>query len=937
MNKNTILIVEDDLGLMELISEKIQECGYETHAVSSAGQAFSWLKDHSPLFMLLDYSLPDMNGKEFLTHLNSAGISVPPFVIATGQGDERVAVDLMKLGAKDYIIKDSHFLEMIPVVVGKISNEIENEQKLRLTESALDESNQFNKQIIESAQEGIVVYDKNLKYVIWNPFMEQLTGMPAQNVIGNFSFELFPFLIDSGTIKNLERAIQFEEINEIDLAFNIPISGKSGWLADKTAPFYNNKGEVIGAISTVHDISERKEAEKALAESETKYRELVDNSPDAIAIYTEGIVVFVNNECLRLMAAKSANELLGKNVIEFVHPEYRSFVIERMTTAVIEGKSLPLAEEKFIRMDGTSCDVNVKAIPIRFNNKPSVQLIVRDITENKLVERALSESEELYRSLVFRIPDGVYKSTREGKFVDVNPALIKMLGYDSKEELMEVDIKTQLYFDLTDRESLVLKENNEEIGIFRLRKKDGTAIWIEDHGWYNIDVNGEVLTHEGVLRDITERKMAEFELDKSQKEFKELFDNAPVGYHEIDSEGRIVLINQTELNMLGYSLNELIGRFVWEISASESESIKAVKAKLKGRNISSSSFSRDFRRKDGSVFPVLVQDKIRYDIEGNISGVRSTVQDYTELKNAEKLLLDSQERYRLALQATRDGLWERNLVTNQSIYSARWCEIIGYSDDDPELPHTFQSWAERIHPDDYERVINALNIYIEKGTRYDVEYRHLHKSGEYRWQNSMGTSVLDEDGKPVKIVGCISDINERKNAEEALRTSEDKYRTMIENSNDLIWTLDKKGNFVFMNEVALKRTELKLNDLIGKSFSQLIISEDLPLIIDVFNRSILGELCNYELRLKKPDNSILTLSVNTSPIYNSGRIEGIVSFARDVTEQKLAEQAINEYMDNLIRFQNLTVDRELAMINLKKEINEMLINSGKKAKYKIVE
>ena len=812
MNKNTILIVEDDLGLMELISEKIQECGYETHAVSSAGQAFSWLKDHSPLFMLLDYSLPDMNGKEFLTHLNSAGISVPPFVIATGQGDERVAVDLMKLGAKDYIIKDSHFLEMIPVVVGKISNEIENEQKLRLTESALDESNQFNKQIIESAQEGIVVYDKNLKYVIWNPFMEQLTGMPAQNVIGNFSFELFPFLTYGGAIKNLERAIQFEEINEIDLAFNIPISGKSGWLADKTAPFYNNKGEVIGAISTVHDISERKEAEKALR-----------------------------------------------------------------------------------------------------------------------------ESEELYRSLVFRIPDGVYTSTREGKFVDVNPALIKILGYDSKEELLEIDIKTQLYFDLTDRESLVLKENNEEIGIFRLRKKDGTAVWVEDHGWYNIDVNGEVLTHEGVIRDITERKMTESELDKSQKEFKELFDNAPVGYHEIDSEGRIVLINQTELNMLGYSLNELIGQFVWEISASKSESIKAVKAKLKGRNISSSSFSRDFRRKDGSAFPVLVQDKILYDVEGKITGIRSTIQDYTELKNAEKLLLDSQERYRLALQATRDGLWERNLVTNQSVYSARWCEIIGYSDDDPELPHTFQSWAERIHPDDYERVINALNSYIEKGTRYDIEYRHLHKSGEYRWQNSMGTSVLDEDGKPVKIVGCISDINERKNAEEALHTSEDKYRTMIENSNDLIWTLDKKGNFVFMNEVALKRTELKLNDLIGKSFSQLIISEDLPLIIDVFNRSILGELCNYELRLKKPDNSILTLSVNTSPIYNAGRIEGIVSFARDITEQKLAEQAINEYMDNLIRFQNLTVDRELAMIDLKKEINEMLINSGKKAKYKIVE
>jgi len=557
MIKETILIVEDDLGLNELVSERINTCGYDTYKATSARQAFLWLKENTPLLMLLDYSLPDMNGQEFLTNLQLESIQVPPFIVATGQGDERVAVQLMKLGARDYIIKDTDFLEMIPLVVSKICLEIKKEIKLQQTLNELEESHQFNRQIIENAQEGIVVYDKNLKYIVWNPFMERLTGKTAQSVIGKTPLDLFPFLKNTSKLENILKAIEFKEINAIDIEFNILETGKSGWSVDKTAPFYNNNGEVIGAISTIHDITDRKRSEEALEESETKYRELVDNSPDAIAIYTDEKIVFVNNECLHLIGAKYIDELIGKNVFEFVDPEYRSFVYDRMERAKNEDISIPAAEEKFIRLDGTTCDVDVKAIPIRFNKEPSVQLIIRDISE-------------------------------------------------------------------------------------------------------------------------------------------------------------------------------------------------------------------------------------------------------------------------------------------------------------------------------------------------------------------------------------------KKRAEEALRASEDRYKTLIEYSNDLIWTLDVEGKFLFLNDVAILSTGFKLTDWIGKSFVPLILPEDLPMINDIFQRTINGEALTYELQFKKQDNSIMTLSVNTSPIYNSGIIEGVVSFGRDITEKKRSEEALNEYMTELIRFQKLTVDRELAMIELKKEINEIQIKFGQEPKYVIV-
>jgi len=136
--------------------------------------------------------------------------------------------------------------------------------------------------------------------------------------------------------------------------------------------------------------------------------------------------------------------------------------------------------------------------------------ISNNINEMEQAKLALQASETVYRNLVEKMPDGVYRSTHEGKFVEVNPAMVKMLGYESKEELLAIDIKSQLYFEPGDRESLTLEEQLEELGIFRLKKKDGLEIWVEDHGWYILGENGEILFHEGILRDITDRRHEEF-------------------------------------------------------------------------------------------------------------------------------------------------------------------------------------------------------------------------------------------------------------------------------------------------------------------------------------------------------------------------------------------------------------------------------------------
>jgi PAS domain S-box-containing protein len=141
----------------------------------------------------------------------------------------------------------------------------------------------------------------------------------------------------------------------------------------------------------------------------------------------------------------------------------------------------------------------------------------RICSKQKHAEIARQETERQHRDLIEKMPDGVYKSSHEGRFIEINPAMVKILGYGSKEELLAIDIKTELYFAVSDRESAALEEKLEEMAVFRLRKKDGSEVWVEDHGSHIVDDEGKVLYHEGILRDVTERIHSERQMLQTQK------------------------------------------------------------------------------------------------------------------------------------------------------------------------------------------------------------------------------------------------------------------------------------------------------------------------------------------------------------------------------------------------------------------------------------
>jgi PAS domain S-box-containing protein len=383
----TILIIEDDAGLSELIQEILEELGFKTVCLQSAGESISWLENQQPYLMILDYNLPDMNGKELIAELKNHGLTIPSFIVSTGQGDERIAVEMMKLGARDYVVKDKFFLERLPEVILRVSREIENENKRTL-------------------------------------------------------------------------------------------------------------------------------AEEALKESEEKFRILFDDSPipTLLSELPSGKIAFANKRFLKEIKM-SLEEVIGKNGAEIglLHNPNDQ---EKLTKLLINQGFADDVEVEYLYPNGITGTDLVSLRLIMLNGKPFCLTVMLDITERKKVEGSLIQSEEKYRVLFESMPNGFYRSTPEGYFVDVNPAFVKMLSYDNKEELLKVNIPNDIFVHASERNEL--SEDNDDfvknVEIYRLKTKDGRIIWIEDNARYIKDENGKVLFHEGICRDITERKQAEQDL-----------------------------------------------------------------------------------------------------------------------------------------------------------------------------------------------------------------------------------------------------------------------------------------------------------------------------------------------------------------------------------------------------------------------------------------
>jgi PAS domain S-box-containing protein len=397
-------------------------------------------------------------------------------------------------------------------------------------------------------------------------------------------------------------------------------------------------------IEMTKHIEEQNRAEVLLRDSEERYRELVEHSPTAIFVHVNGIIQFVNHASIILFGASVAGELIGKKVMDLVHPEYREHAQQRMEK-VYSNYILPTTEQKYLRLDGNSIDVEISSIPFTFEGKPAAQVIARDITERKQHEIALLESELRFRSLFENAKDAVFLTdTRTGAIIDVNAEAEKLL----KRSRTEIIGKHQSFIHPAERsdeaESLFREQIltlGEHAVEFEVVDSFGARIPVEIKASV-VRLDDNRIIAQGIFRDISERKLSEQALRESEEKYRRLFEDSKDGIYITTFDGRILDVNTSMIEMLGYKdKEEMKEHNTREFYYYPNDRLKFLK------EFESKDFTKDFemvlRKKDGSKAHILLTSVAIRDEYGNPVLFNGSMRDITQNKQLEQQLMQAQK------------------------------------------------------------------------------------------------------------------------------------------------------------------------------------------------------------------------------------------------------------------------------------------------------
>ena len=384
---------------------------------------------------------------------------------------------------------------------------------------ALSAERAFNLSVIESSLDGIVAFDRECRYTVWNSSMEQSTGLRRDQVIGRWAFDLFPFLQERGEEEFFVAALRGESRTSLPQPNGMPISGREGWYEAHYGPLRNVSGEVIGGLCVVRDVSERQAAEH----DRSRLAALVESSRDAIiGASLDGVITDWNDGAERLYGFTSA-EAIGRPLEAL----QRSLSKADGTSlfALVQGGEAIIARETTLRAkDGHDFDVSLTISPIRDGQGTVIgaSMIARDMSERNRANAALRESDERFRGAFNSASIGMALVALDGRFLQVNSALAAIVGY-SEEQLLtrtfqEITHPDDLGADL----DLVERLRAGELRSFQLEKRyfhaEGHEVWVLMDVSVVRDLAAVPLYFVSQIQDITHRRESEMLLREAKEE-----------------------------------------------------------------------------------------------------------------------------------------------------------------------------------------------------------------------------------------------------------------------------------------------------------------------------------------------------------------------------------------------------------------------------------
>jgi PAS domain S-box-containing protein len=506
--------------------------------------------------------------------------------------------------------------------------------------------------------------------------------------------------------------------------------------------------------------------------------------------------------------------------------------------------------------------------------------------------------EERFRALIAHSLDAIALVEPDGTVSYVSPSIVRVLGY-TPEEFVGLDAFQAVHPD--DRESakrqfshLMQQPGGSQMVLNRARHKDGSWHWIETVATNQLENPGlgAIVAN---FRDVTDRRRIEEALREREEHFRLIVESATdVAIFTVTLDGRIVSWNSGAERILGYTEEEILGKHVSIIFTPADTARGRVAFEMQGALYQGhENDDRWHVRKGGVRFWANGLMMPLRDDAGVVKGYLKILRDRTEQKRARDALKLSEERFRIAVDAARLGLWHCELPARTLVWDDQCKKHFGLPAD---AEVTMETFYELVHPEDRERTREAVERAIAEHTPFDREYRIITPDGRARWIQAIGRGFYDESGEPYRFDGVTIDVTDRKEAEEALRESEKRFRSMADTAPVLIWMASTDGSLSYFNTPWLELTGRSMEQELGDGWAAGVHPEDRARCLSTYRAAFKARRSyDIEYRLRRHDGSYRWIFVKAGPLFTpGGEFTGFIGSGIDITDRKLAEQALKD-------------------------------------------
>ncbi len=677
--------------------------------------------------------------------------------------------------------------------------------------------------------------------------------------------------------------------------------------------------------SIIHDITERKLYQQRLEASELRFRMLVEEATEAICMAdNQGRNIEANSRACELFGY-TREEFAKLSVADTVPPEDRALIGARFAEMK---KGIPQRWERdLLRKNGKRLPVEISA---RFLPDGRLMAIMRDVTERKRAEEALRESESRFRQLADAAPVFIWLANARGERTYFSKGWSEFTGRALDDEIGEgwlSGVHAEDSHRVPDMLADALQSHQDFTLEYRLRASDGEYRWVLDRGVPRFSEKGDFAGYIGSCLDITERKRAENALAERERHYRELMEQSGDGILIFDERAHITDVNTRFCEILGYSRAEMLRLNPTSLVDGSSHS----RIPLRYSQMDAGETLRiesDLICKDGRRVPMDISarrvGKGRY---------QAVFRDMTERKRVELALRESQRRLSTLL-SNLPGMAYRCLNNpdwSMEFVSEGGAELTGYSLD--ELHSGKVSYGTHIiHKEDQQRIWDEVQAALARKQGFTLSYRIVRRNGSERWVWEQGRGIYSETGELIALEGFVTDVTERRQAEEALRQSQQRYQAFIAQSTEGVWRfefeqpidlsldIDTQVDLALQggilaecnDEMAKMYGYSRAEEIIGVRIVQLLDMSD-PANRETFRvfaraRYRITDLESHEIGRNGEHHYFLN---NVVGIIENGKLIRIWGTQRDVTAQRAAAQALSESEE---RFKRLASATEEAII-----------------------